>query len=59
LSRFWQPPGFRTVGDAAVSFGLSMGWNIGFGVVKEFLPDMMRPIMQRRKKPDVVKDRNP
>jgi hypothetical protein len=59
LSRFWQPPGSRTVGDAAVSFGISMGWNIGFGVFKEFLPDMLRPIVQKRKKPDVAKDRIP
>ena len=59
LSRFWQPPGFRSVGDAAVSFGISMGWNIGFSVVKEFLPDMVRPILQKRKKPDAAKDRNP
>jgi hypothetical protein len=44
LSRFWQPPGIRSVGDAAVSFGVSMAWNIGFGVVKEFLPDMLRPL---------------
>jgi hypothetical protein len=47
------------VGDAAVSFGISMGWNIGFGVFKEFLPDMLRPIVQKRKKPDVAKDRIP
>ena len=44
LSRFWQPAGNRSVGDAAVSFGVSMAWNIGFGVVKEFLPDMLRPL---------------
>ena len=55
LSRFWQPPGSRTVGDAAVSFGISMGWNIGFGVVKEYLPDMVRKLKKR----DGTKDRNP
>jgi hypothetical protein len=44
LSRFWQPAGNRSVGDAAVSFGVSMAWNFGFGVVKEFLPDMLRPL---------------
>ncbi len=47
LSRFWQPEGYRSVGDAAVSFGVSMAWNMGFGVVKEFLPDMVRPITRR------------
>jgi len=47
LSRFWQPDGNRSVGDAAVSFGVSMVWNIGFGVAKEFLPDMLRPLTKR------------
>lgn len=50
LSRFWQPAGNRSVGDAAVSFGVSMVWNIGFGVAKEFLPDMLRPITKRTKR---------
>jgi hypothetical protein len=49
LSRFWQPPSNSTVGDAAASFGISVAWNAGFGVLKEFLPDMLRPIV--RKKP--------
>jgi hypothetical protein len=48
LSRFWQPSNDRSVGDAAVSFGVAMGWNIGFGVVKEFLPDMLRPFTRKR-----------
>ena len=46
LSRFWQPQGSRSVGDAATSFGISMGWNIGLGVVKEYLPDIFRPHMK-------------
>jgi hypothetical protein len=49
LSRFWQPEGSRTVGDAAVSFGIAMGWNIGLGVVKEFLPDILRPLTKSRR----------
>ncbi len=49
LSRFWQPPSTRSVGDAAVSFGISMGWNIGFSVLKEFLPDMLRPLTGKGK----------
>jgi len=49
LSRLWQPPSTKTAGDGAVSFGTSMGWNIGFGVVKEYLPDMLRPILNKRK----------
>jgi hypothetical protein len=42
LSRFWQPPSANSIGDAATSFGISMGWNIGLGVAKEFLPDIVR-----------------
>ena len=49
LSRLWQPQGANTAGDGAVSFGISMGWNIGFGVVKEYLPDLLRPIMGKSK----------
>ena len=48
LSRFWQPSSNRSVGDAAISFGVAMGWNIGMGVVKEFLPDMLRPFTRNR-----------
>jgi hypothetical protein len=42
VSRFWQPASADSVGDAAVSFGISMGWNIGLGAAKEFLPDILR-----------------
>jgi hypothetical protein len=48
LSRSWQPPSTSSFGDAASSFGISMGWNIGFGVLKEFLPDMLRPILGKK-----------
>jgi hypothetical protein len=47
LSRTWQPPSANTAGDGAVSFGISMGWNIGFSMVKEFLPDMMGPFTNK------------
>jgi hypothetical protein len=47
LSRTWQPPSTNTAGDGAVSFGISMGWNIGFTVVKEFLPDMLAPFTKK------------
>jgi len=49
LSRLWQPPSANTAGDGAVSFGISMGWNIGFGVVKEYLPDLLRPLLEKGK----------
>ncbi len=49
VSRLWQPAGARSTGDAASSFGISMGWNIGLGVVKEFLPDLLRPLFRDKK----------
>ena len=36
--------------DGAVSFALSMASNMGFGVVKEFLPDIGRLVMRKRKR---------
>ena len=50
LSRFWQPPSQDSAGDGAVSFGITMGSNIGFSVVKEFLPDVGRAIAKKYKK---------
>jgi len=50
LSRTWLPPSQNSAGDAAVSFGITMGSNIGFGVVKEFLPDLGRAIASKRKR---------
>lgn len=51
LARTWLPPSQESVGDGAMSFGISMGANIGFSVVKEFLPDMVRPFTKKHKKP--------
>ena len=50
LSRTWQPPSQHSAGSGAVSFGLTMASNMGFGVVKEFLPDLGRAIAKKRKK---------
>lgn len=50
LSRSWQPPSQHSAGDGAVSFGISMASNMGFAVVKEFLPDLGRVITNKRKK---------
>ena len=50
LSRYWQPSSQRSAGDGAVSFGITMASNIGFGVVKEFLPDLGRAITNKHKK---------
>jgi len=48
LSRTWQPPSQDSLGDGAVSVGISMASNVGFGVMKEFLPDIGRKIMRKR-----------
>jgi hypothetical protein len=50
LSRLWLPPSQNSAGDGAVSFGISTGANIGFGVVKEFLPDLGRAISRKKRK---------
>lgn len=42
LSRLWQPPSQSSAGSGAVSFGITMASNMGFGIVKEFLPDIAR-----------------
>ena len=47
LSRFWQPPSQSSAGDGAVSFGLTMASNMGFSIVKEFLPDLGRAISKK------------
>jgi hypothetical protein len=41
-ARLWLPRSQNSVGDAAVSFGITMGSNAGFSVFKEFLPDLLR-----------------
>ena len=50
ISRAWQPASQRSAGDGAVSFGISMLSNIGFGEVKEFIPDVARAFGLKEKK---------
>jgi hypothetical protein len=50
LSRLWQPSSQSSAGDGAVSFGLTMSSNIGFSVVKEFLPDLGRAVVRKNQK---------
>jgi len=50
LSRLWLPASQQSAGAGAVSFGITMASNMGFGVVKEFLPDLGRAITKKRKK---------
>jgi hypothetical protein len=49
LSRLWLPHSQNSAGDGAVSFGITMGSNIGFGVVKEFLPDLVRGLRGKKR----------
>jgi len=49
LARAWLPPSQNSASDGAVSFGITMASNMGFGVLKEFLPDMVRPFVKKRK----------
>jgi hypothetical protein len=55
LSRTWQPPSEHSAGAGAVSFGITMGSNMGFGVVKEFLPDIERAVTNRHKRSGAVR----
>jgi hypothetical protein len=47
ISRVWQPPSTTTAGDGAVNFGITMGNDIGFNLVREFLPDVKRRLHKR------------
>ncbi len=49
LSRFWLPPSQDSAKDAAVSFGITMASNMGFGILKEFLPDLGRALRKKKK----------
>ncbi|MGA8041512.1 MAG: hypothetical protein WCA37_01795, partial [Terracidiphilus sp.] len=50
LARTWLPPSQESIGEGAISFGITMGTNIAFGAVKEFLPDMVRPFTKKHQK---------
>lgn len=50
LSRLWQPPSQSSAQNGAISFGITTASNMGFGVVKEFLPDLGRAIAKKRQK---------
>ena len=42
ISREWQPRSTNSAGDGAVTFGVTMGSEIGFNVFREFWPDVKR-----------------
>lgn len=50
LSRLWQPPSQHSVGDGAVSFGITMSSRFAFSVIKEFIPDLARTLNKNRKR---------
>lgn len=50
VSRSWQPPSQSSAGNGAVSFGITMASNMGFSVLKEFLPDLGRMITRKQKR---------
>ena len=50
LARTWLPQSQRSAGDGAISFGLTMASNMGSGVVKEFLPDVVRSFTKKHNK---------
>ena len=50
VARLWLPPSQSSAGDAAVSFGITMGTSVAVSVAKEFLPDLLRRL-QRKKAP--------
>ena len=51
LARVWLPPSQSSAGDGAVSFGITLGSNAAFGIVKEYLPDLGRALAKKHKKP--------
>jgi len=52
LARVWLPSSQNSAG--AVSFGITMGSNAAFGIVKEFLPDLGRVLAKKHKKPVLI-----
>ena len=51
VARLWLPPSQDSAKDGAVSFGITMGSNAAFSVVKEYLPDLGRAIAKKYRKP--------
>jgi hypothetical protein len=51
LARAWLPPSQSSASAGAVSFGITMGSNVGFSIVKEFLPDLGRHFSKKKPTP--------
>ncbi|MDE3134988.1 MAG: hypothetical protein KGL59_00300 [Acidobacteriota bacterium] len=52
LSRLWLPASRNTPGDAAINFAIGTASSVAFGVVKEFVPDIIRVFVRKPKPPD-------
>ena len=52
LARAWLPPSQSSASAGAVSFGITMGSNAAFSIVKEFLPDVGRYLSKKYRKPN-------
>jgi hypothetical protein len=48
VARLWLPPSQSSAGDAATSFGITMGSNAATSVLKEFLPDLLRHAARKK-----------
>ena len=48
LARTWLPNSQNSALDGFESFGITTGGNVAFGVVKEFLPEMLRPFIKKQ-----------
>jgi len=47
ISRAWQPRSTTSAGDGAVAFGITMGVDAGFNVLREFWPDLKRHLRKK------------
>jgi hypothetical protein len=47
ISRAWQPRSTTSAGDGAESFGITMAYDLGFNVFREFWPDMKRHLRKK------------
>jgi hypothetical protein len=47
-ARLWLPQSQSSAGDAAVSYGITMGSNAALSVLKEFLPDLLRGAARKK-----------
>jgi hypothetical protein len=46
ISRAWQPRSTTSMGDGAISFGVTMGARVGLNVAREFLPGRVVKFLQ-------------